>query len=157
MTFFSNIVHEIKTPLTLIRTPLQNILASESCSEEAREDLMVINNNTEYLSQLVKELLDFVKIECHGYMLNCGNLDLIDRCIKGKCQGDIACHVIPVHGNQTFSATCPSVPYSHIGCSYGTGCTGCAACKIDAFCMFRCQINCRFLIFIFHENLHSCA
>lgn len=40
---------------------------------------MVINNNTEYLSQLVKELLDFVKIECHGYMLNCGNLDLIDE------------------------------------------------------------------------------
>ena len=28
---------------------------------------------------------------------------------------------------------------------------------IDAFCMFRRQINCRFLIFIFHENLHSCA
>ena len=40
---------------------------------------MVINNNTEYLSQLVKELLDFVKIECHGYMLNCGNIDLIEK------------------------------------------------------------------------------
>ena len=82
MAFFSNIVHEIKTPLTLIRTPLQNILASGECGGEVREDLMVINNNTEYLSQLVKELLDFVKIECHGYMLNClncGNLDLIEK------------------------------------------------------------------------------
>ena len=79
MAFFSNIVHEIKTPLTLIRTPLQNILASGECSGEVREDLTVINNNTEYLSQLVKELLDFVKIECHGYMLNCGNLDLIEK------------------------------------------------------------------------------
>ncbi len=79
MSFFSNIVHEIKTPLTLIRTPLQNILASGECGGEVREDLMVINNNTEYLSQLVKELLDFVKIECHGYMLNCGNLDLIEK------------------------------------------------------------------------------
>lgn len=79
MAFFSNIVHEIKPPLTLIRTPLQNILASGECSGEVREDLMVINNNTEYLSQLVKELLDFVKIECHGYMLNCGNLDLIEK------------------------------------------------------------------------------
>lgn len=78
-SFFSNIVHEIKTPLTLIRTPLQNILASGECGGEVREDLMVINNNTEYLSQLVKELLDFVKIECHGYMLNCGNLDLIEK------------------------------------------------------------------------------
>ena len=79
MAFFSNIVHEIKTPLTLIRTPLQNILTSGECGGEVREDLMVINNNTEYLSQLVKELLDFVKIECHGYMLNCGNLDLIEK------------------------------------------------------------------------------
>lgn len=79
MSFFSNIVHEIKTPLTLIRTPLQNILASGECGGEVREDLMVINNNTEYLSQLVKELLDFVKIECLGYMLNCGNLDLIEK------------------------------------------------------------------------------
>lgn len=79
MAFFSNIVHEIKTPLTLIRTPLQNILASNVCGEDAREDLMVINNNTEYLTQLVKELLDFVKIECHGYMLNCGHIDLIEK------------------------------------------------------------------------------
>ena len=79
MASFSNIVHEIKTPLTLIRTPLQNILASEVCDEGTRDDLMVINNNTEYLSQLVKELLDYVKIECHGYMLECRDIDLIEK------------------------------------------------------------------------------
>lgn len=79
MNFFSNIVHEIKTPLTLIRTPLQNIISSGACDDATRDDLQIINNNTEYLSQLVRELLDFVRIENHGYMLEHRRIDLIEK------------------------------------------------------------------------------
>lgn len=79
LSFFSNIVHEIKTPLTLIRTPLQNILAANTCDRETHDDLMVIDSNTEYLAELVRELLDFVKIEGHGYMLQCRDIDLIEK------------------------------------------------------------------------------
>ena len=57
MTFFSNIIHEIKTPLTLIRTPLQKILASGVCTSELREEIEVISNSTDYMNDLVKELL----------------------------------------------------------------------------------------------------
>lgn len=78
MTFFSNVIHEIKTPLTLIRTPLQNIIASEK-SAAVIDDLRVIRNSTDYLDKLVRELLDFVKVEQHGYVLDCRNVDIVDR------------------------------------------------------------------------------
>ncbi len=79
MNFFSNIIHEIKTPLTLLRTPLQNIMASNPSGIAAAEDLAVINNSTEYLDQLVKELLDFVRVERHGYVLDRKNVDIVEK------------------------------------------------------------------------------
>ncbi len=79
MIFLSNIIHEIKTPLTLIRTPLQNIMATGSFEREITEDLAVIGNNTDYLDKLVKELLDFVRIEEHGWILDYKRVDLVEK------------------------------------------------------------------------------
>ena len=79
MTFFSNIIHEIKTPLTLIRTPLQKILSSGSCTEALREEIEVISNSTDYMNDLVKELLEFVRLEEHGYVLDLKNIDIVER------------------------------------------------------------------------------
>ena len=79
MTFFSNIIHEIKTPLTLIRTPLQKILASGVCTSELREEIEVISNSTDYMNDLVKELLEYVRLEEHGYVLDLKNLDVVER------------------------------------------------------------------------------
>ena len=79
MTFFSNIIHEIKTPLTLIRTPLQKILSSRSCTEDLREEIEVISNSTDYMNDLVKELLEFVRLEEHGYVLDLKNIDIVER------------------------------------------------------------------------------
>ena len=79
LSFFSSIVHEIKTPLTIIRTPLQNILASTHLSPSDRDDLLTICNNTQYLDRLVRELLDFVRIEKHGYELDCHPMNIVER------------------------------------------------------------------------------
>ena len=79
MSFFSGIIHEIKTPLTLIRTPLKHLLASGSPTPEQRESLGVISNSTEYLERLVKEMLDFIRAEEHGYVLELSNQDLCER------------------------------------------------------------------------------
>lgn len=78
MAFFSSIVHEIKTPLTLIRTPLENIMAS-GVPPALKDDLAIIGNSTDYLDRLVKELLDFIRLERHGYVLEYKNIDIIDR------------------------------------------------------------------------------
>ena len=79
LDFFSNIIHEIKTPLTLIRTPLQQLLDSGSASEEQKADLNIIRNSTDYLDQLVKELLEFVRVEEHGYVPDLRNTDIVER------------------------------------------------------------------------------
>lgn len=79
ITFFSNIVHEIKTPLTLIKTPLHQIISSSELTEAASADLEIIWNSTEYLDKLVKELLDFVRVEKHGYELDIRTVDIVEK------------------------------------------------------------------------------
>ena len=79
LSFFANVIHEIKTPLTLIRTPLQHLLSDGNASGDQLADLKVINNSTEYLDQLVKELLEFVRMEEHGYVLDLRNVDIVER------------------------------------------------------------------------------
>lgn len=79
MNFFSHVIHEIKTPLTLIKTPLGNVITKNEIDEEARHDLEVMQNSTDYLSRLVNELLDFVRIEKQGYSLHLEPIDVVER------------------------------------------------------------------------------
>jgi PAS domain S-box-containing protein len=63
-TFFSNISHEFRTPLTLITGPvqeLQRLLAGSSA--RVHEELAVISRNGLRLGRLVNTLLDFSRIE----------------------------------------------------------------------------------------------
>lgn len=61
--FFTNITHEIRTPLTLIKGPLENILNESQLPGPIREDLKVMDLNTDRLLDLVNQLLDFRKTE----------------------------------------------------------------------------------------------
>lgn len=79
MSFFSNIIHEIKTPLTLIRTPLQKIMLSSGLNENLKDELSVISSSTDYMNNLVRELLEFVRLEEHGYVLDIKNVDIVER------------------------------------------------------------------------------
>lgn len=79
MTFFSNIIHEIKTPLTLIRTPLHKIMASGRCDDVIKDEIEVISSSTDYMNDLVRELLEYVRLEEHGYVLELKNIDIVER------------------------------------------------------------------------------
>ena len=68
--FFTNVAHEIRTPLTLIKGPLENILLKKQLDVETREDLHIMEQNTERLLNLTNQLLDFRKTEGQGYRLN---------------------------------------------------------------------------------------
>lgn len=69
MTFFSYIAHEIRTPLTLIKGPLENILKRSSVNPEIGEDLDIMNLNTDRLLNLTNQLLDYRKVEADGIKL----------------------------------------------------------------------------------------
>ena len=63
-TFFTNVSHEFRTPLTLILGPLEDVLgAPESASEAQRDRLEAAYRNALRLQKLVNSLLDFSRIE----------------------------------------------------------------------------------------------
>lgn len=68
--FLTNVAHEIRTPLTLIKSPLENVLVSPNVSADIRDDLEIMNLNTTRLLDLVNQLLDFRKTETRGFQLN---------------------------------------------------------------------------------------
>jgi len=68
--FFTNVAHEIRTPLTLIKSPLENVLTSKSVSDDIRDDLEIMDMNTNRLLDLVNQLLDFRKTETQGFKLD---------------------------------------------------------------------------------------
>lgn len=63
-TFFSNISHEFRTPLTLITGPVQELRNRLSDADTGvREELELIHRNGLRLSKLVNTLLDFSRLE----------------------------------------------------------------------------------------------
>ncbi len=62
-TFFSNVSHEFRTPLTLMLGPLEETLADTSVSTSVHDRLDVAYRNSVRLLKLVNTLLDFSRIE----------------------------------------------------------------------------------------------
>jgi signal transduction histidine kinase/DNA-binding response OmpR family regulator len=70
INFFTNIAHEIRTPLTLIKGPLEYIHKTELKREELNSNLSVMEKNTDRLLTLINQLLDFRKTELKGFSLS---------------------------------------------------------------------------------------
>ena len=62
-TFFSNVSHEFRTPLTLMLGPLEDILNQDLSPEQTNINVLVAHRNGLRLLQLVNSLLDFSRIE----------------------------------------------------------------------------------------------
>ncbi|MDR1518080.1 MAG: response regulator, partial [Dysgonamonadaceae bacterium] len=67
--FFTNVAHEIRTPLSLIKGPL-DVLLSDNLSGNVRDNLQIMSKNTDRLLDLTNQLLDFRKTESDVYLLN---------------------------------------------------------------------------------------
>lgn len=61
INFFANVSHEFRTPLTLILSPLEQLLKNSQVSAET-SSLKMMHRNTQRLLTLVNQLLDFQKI-----------------------------------------------------------------------------------------------
>ena len=60
--FFTNIVHEMRTPFTLIVSPLENVLGQTDLSPKVRQNLEVMQTNVRRSIRLINQILDFQKI-----------------------------------------------------------------------------------------------
>ncbi len=63
INFFTNITHEIRTPLSLIKMPLDKIISSGNYTESNRQELLTMQANAERLLSLTNQLLDLRKME----------------------------------------------------------------------------------------------
>jgi signal transduction histidine kinase/ligand-binding sensor domain-containing protein/DNA-binding response OmpR family regulator len=65
LRFFTNISHEFRTPLTLILSPLEDLLDKAQSTDE-KEQLSLIRRNATHLLTLVNQLLDFRKLDANS-------------------------------------------------------------------------------------------
>ena len=78
MQFFTNVAHEIKTPLTLIKGPLENVIKKAGEMPEIKNSLRIMEKNTERLVDLTNQLLDFRQTEINGFSLNFTKENIIE-------------------------------------------------------------------------------
>lgn len=76
--FFTNIAHEIKTPLTLIQGPVEDLMNSFEKEGHPDYELKLIEKNTNRLLELTNQLLDFRKIESNNIQVHPSNINLYD-------------------------------------------------------------------------------
>ena len=61
--FFTNVSHEFRTPLTLMLTPLENLLKNIRQDHSVHKQLSLVYRNAQRLFNLVTQMLDFKKLE----------------------------------------------------------------------------------------------
>jgi signal transduction histidine kinase/DNA-binding response OmpR family regulator/ligand-binding sensor domain-containing protein len=62
LAFFTNISHDLKTPLTLISAPVKDLQRSTNLLPDERKKLEVIERNANRLYKLITDLIEFRKI-----------------------------------------------------------------------------------------------
>ncbi|MEH0153373.1 two-component regulator propeller domain-containing protein [Limibacter armeniacum] len=73
--FFTNISHEIRTPITLILGSINRLNEGDLTRKE--QSLNILQKNSQYLLNLVNALLDFRKLESQEVILKYSNADMV--------------------------------------------------------------------------------
>ncbi len=82
--FFTNVSHDLRTPLTLIMTPVEELLNQEQ-PEPTKKVLEVVNRNAHQLFSLVNQILDFQRLGSSNDVLSLDTTDLV-ALIKNECE-----------------------------------------------------------------------
>ena len=82
INFFIHTAHDIRTPLTLIKAPLGEILKNEKLSPEGTANINLALQNTDNLSELANKLMNFQKEELYSSHASVTRMEL-NTYIKG--------------------------------------------------------------------------
>ena len=77
LRFFTDISHELRTPLTLISGPVEYVLANTQLPADAREQLQVVERNTNRMLRLINQILDFRKIQNKKMKMQVQRIDVV--------------------------------------------------------------------------------
>ena len=85
LDFFTKITHEIRTPITLITTPLEKLMQKQRNNDtEELKYFQILKSNSEKLFQLTNEILDLRKIDEGKFTIHKVTEDLIPFLIEIK-------------------------------------------------------------------------
>jgi len=83
LRFFTNISHDLRTPLTLILTPLEYVMERID-NTEFKEKLGIAHKNSMRLLNMMNQLLDFRKSDMTGHNLSATSGDIVET-IHNQC------------------------------------------------------------------------
>jgi signal transduction histidine kinase/DNA-binding response OmpR family regulator len=75
--FFTSISHELRTPISLIIPPIQQIIKRGNLDEENRSLITLAEKNSQRLLRLINQILDFRKLEHENQSLKLSWFDLV--------------------------------------------------------------------------------
>lgn len=79
LSFFTNVSHEFRTPLTLIINPVKELLYKNDNNVDTT-DLNIVYRNAKRLLSLVDQLLLFRKADTYGEKLKVAPINLVNLC-----------------------------------------------------------------------------
>lgn len=77
LRFFTDISHELRTPLTLISGPVEYVLSNKRLPADVREQLQVVERNTNRMLHLINQILDFRKIQNKKMKMQVQRVDVV--------------------------------------------------------------------------------
>lgn len=79
MSFFANISHEFRTPLTMIAGPVAQLASAKEMTHDNKRLLEIVQRNISRMLRLVNQLLDFNKLENDTLKLKVREMDVISQ------------------------------------------------------------------------------
>lgn len=82
LMFFTNVSHDLRTPLTLIAEPVAQLASASNLTEQQHTLMKIADKNVRILRRLINQILDFRKYENDKLTLHLSEIDF------GKAVGD---------------------------------------------------------------------
>ena len=76
INFFTIVAHEVRTPLTLIKGPVENLHEKIEELPAIKEDVITLERNTNRLVTLITQILDFRQTEKKGFSMEFSQLNI---------------------------------------------------------------------------------
>lgn len=75
LMFFTNVSHDLRTPLTLIAEPVAQLLNADNLDSQQKNYIRIADKNVRILQRLINQILDFRKYENGKLSLNMSEVD----------------------------------------------------------------------------------
>ncbi|MCI1732634.1 MAG: HAMP domain-containing histidine kinase [Prevotella sp.] len=82
MSFFANISHEFRTPLTMISGPVGMLCDDRHISKDNKKLLLIVQRSVVRMLKLVNQLMDFNKLENDTLKLKVRRTDVVNQLLR---------------------------------------------------------------------------